>query len=362
MQTVESEGAAARTMQPYLQNASARNRRTIPDLVRRYTNVPIQVCNPEPVRDPLVSVIVSTFNHEAYITQCLDGILAQSTRFPIEILIGEDDSDDRTRETCRRYLEKHPDRISLILNDRRNNIKIDGKPSGRFNFICLLAAARGKYIAICEGDDYWVDVRQIEKLTQALERDTNCALAFTNARMESDSGIAGGPELKRRFCRDLSRQDLALGARVPTRASLFRNVFKHSVIPDNFLAIANADTYIFSFLGKFGGGRFVANIEPPVYRIHGAGIWSGRTSVERRLTGIRTLRAIGELHAESEYAGIIRGRLLYESLGFALIELGHFRFGPMLAHAREAATMVRSRPLSVLQLSKYLAIRFLRRS
>src|SRR5258705_2008369 len=109
----------------------------------------------KPVNDvsPLVSVCVTTYQHAVFIAECLDGILAQETPFPIEILVGEDLSSDGTRDLCIAYADKNPGRIRLFLNDRSGIISIDGRPTGRANILNLLGQARGEFIAICEGDD-----------------------------------------------------------------------------------------------------------------------------------------------------------------------------------------------------------------
>jgi len=108
---------------------------------------------------PLVSVSVATYQHAPYIRECLDSILNQETNFPFEIIIGEDESVDGTREICIEYAEKFPDKIRLFLRDREishlkdENGKLIKRLNGIFTF--GLMSSRGKYIALCEGDDYW---------------------------------------------------------------------------------------------------------------------------------------------------------------------------------------------------------------
>ena len=84
------------------------------------------------------SVLITTYNHEKYIRQALDSVLMQKTDFDFEILIGEDDSKDLTREICKEYAEKYASKVRLFLNDRANVIYLNGKPTGRWNFINLL--------------------------------------------------------------------------------------------------------------------------------------------------------------------------------------------------------------------------------
>ena len=105
----------------------------------------------------LVSVIVQTFNHEKYLRQCLDSILAQKTNFNFEILIGEDNSSDKTRDICIEYAKTFPEQIRLFLHSPENKISVLNSPTGNFNAFYNLFSANGDYIAFCEGDDMWTD-------------------------------------------------------------------------------------------------------------------------------------------------------------------------------------------------------------
>jgi len=144
----------------------------------KYQKVPV-VHYPHNVPDqPMVSVCVQTYQHASFIRECLDGILMQQTDFPFEILLGEDESSDGTREICIEYAEKHPDKIRLFLHSRANNIAINGNPTGRFNFMHNLFSARGRYIAICEGDDYWIDSFKLQKQVDFLEANPDFSICF----------------------------------------------------------------------------------------------------------------------------------------------------------------------------------------
>ena len=132
---------------------------------------------------PLVSVNVPTYQHEDFIKECLDSILSQKTTFPFEILIGEDESTDNTPEICKEYARKHPDRIRLFLRDRKTSHLHDenGEPLFRFNVKWLRLSAKGKYIAVCEGDDYWTDEYKLQKQINFLESNPDYSMCFHNA-------------------------------------------------------------------------------------------------------------------------------------------------------------------------------------
>lgn len=128
---------------------------------------------------PLVSVCVVTYNHAPYIRECLDSILKQETDFPYEICVGEDESPDGTREICQEYAEKYSDKIRLFVRSREDVISINGRPTGRFNFLETIKACRGKYIAICEGDDYWHNPDKLQKQVDFMEAHPEYSMCHT---------------------------------------------------------------------------------------------------------------------------------------------------------------------------------------
>jgi len=124
------------------------------------------------VKTPLVSVKMITYNHEAYIAQAIEGVLQQKTDFPIELVIGEDCSTDGTREIVFDFQKKYPDIIRVITSDKNVGVK---KNSYRTDKSC-----RGKYIAYCEGDDYWHHPQKLQKQVDYLENHPECGLVFSD--------------------------------------------------------------------------------------------------------------------------------------------------------------------------------------
>lgn len=109
----------------------------------------------------MVSVCMITYNHERYIGDAIEGVLMQQTDFPVELIIGEDCSSDNTREIVLEYAEKYPDIIRPLLPESNLGMMK--------NFIKTMEAAKGKYIALCEGDDYWTDPYKLQKQVDFLE-------------------------------------------------------------------------------------------------------------------------------------------------------------------------------------------------
>lgn len=122
--------------------------------------------------EPLVSVKMITYNHAPYIAQAIEGVLQQKTNFPIELVIGEDCSTDGTREIAFEYQKKYPDVIRVITSDRNVG---GGKNSRRTTKAC-----RGKYVAFCEGDDYWHNPHKLQKQVDYLESHPECGLVYSD--------------------------------------------------------------------------------------------------------------------------------------------------------------------------------------
>ncbi|MEE2771243.1 MAG: glycosyltransferase, partial [Bacteroidota bacterium] len=128
-----------------------------------------------------VSVFMLAYNQEKYIAQAIDGVLMQRTDFPVELVIGEDHSTDVTRGICKSYAAKHPVKIKLLLNE--NNLGL-GK-----NYVRTYSECTGKYIAICDGDDYWIDPLKLQKQVDFLESQPDFEIVFTNNCNIYPSGI-----------------------------------------------------------------------------------------------------------------------------------------------------------------------------
>jgi glycosyltransferase involved in cell wall biosynthesis len=111
--------------------------------------------------EPLVSIITISYAHEKFITQTLEGIVSQKTDFRFELIIGDDHSSDETALIIRKYAECYPDIIRPVLREKN----IGALP----NLLDLIARSKGKYVAICDGDDYWTDPLKLEKQVDFLE-------------------------------------------------------------------------------------------------------------------------------------------------------------------------------------------------
>ena len=220
---------------------------------------------------PLVSVSCTTYNHVAYIRQCLDPILSQQTNFPFEIVIHDDASTDGTKEIIEEYVAKYPGVIHPIFQKENQYSKgIRGLPS-RYNY----PRCRGKYIAICEGDDYWTDPLQLQKQVDFLEAHEDYVMTYHDMDLVDQHGVILQQTLiPSRHKKDASKEDLILGRRVPMTLTLcFRNVIRE--FPPEKNKVTNGDTFLISLLGHYGKGKWLgADIGNAMYRSHPGGVWS----------------------------------------------------------------------------------------
>ena len=113
------------------------------------------VVSPKLVQNPLVSVFIITYNQEKTIAQTIEGILMQKGNFSLELIIGEDASQDQTQQICLDYQKQYPEKIKLLLQDSNQGLVK--------NYIDTLQLCKGKFIGVCAGDDYWIDKYKIKK-------------------------------------------------------------------------------------------------------------------------------------------------------------------------------------------------------
>ncbi len=140
----------------------------------------------------LVSISCITFNHEAYIARALDSFLMQKTNFKYEILVYDDASTDRTQEIIREYEKKYPDIIKPYYQTENQYSQGKYNVEGFFNY----PRAKGKYIAMCDGDDYWTDERKLQMQVDYMEGHPECAMCLHAARIETQERAIQSLEIR----------------------------------------------------------------------------------------------------------------------------------------------------------------------
>jgi glycosyltransferase involved in cell wall biosynthesis len=228
---------------------------------------------------PMVSVWIITYNHEKFIRQCLESVLAQQTNFTFEIIIGEDCSTDNTKKIIQEFEEKYPTVIKPIYQSC--NV---GAYRNAYEF--CYPALTGKYIACLEADDYWTDELKLQKQVDLLEKDQTAVACFTQVKVLldqenrfEDHWSAARP-IKSRY----SLTDILHTFNIVTCTLLFRNIYKK--LPYDPLSFPTGDVSLSAFLLLQGDAIFLNEVTA-VYRIHGGGIFSPHNLEQKNLVFVK---------------------------------------------------------------------------
>ena len=171
------------------------------------------------MKQPLVSIVCESYNHEPFLRKCLDGFVMQKTDFPIEILIHDDASTDKSADIIREYEARYPDLFKPIYQTENQYSK------GVHIWATIqFPRASGKYIALCEGDDFWTDPLKLQKQVDYMESHPSCSLCCHNATLHwYDNRTADKPYTKLEE-RDYSAQEIIETWQTPATASfVFRS-------------------------------------------------------------------------------------------------------------------------------------------
>lgn len=215
---------------------------------------------------PLITILCIAYNHEAFIEEAINSFLLQETSFPFEILIHDDASTDRTAEIIRKYQACYPRLIKPIFQTENQYSK------GVRIIPYLLSKTDSKYIAICEGDDYWTDKQKLSIQVDYLEKHPACALCFHQSIKQFDSPTGKQePFVKRRINAEIKTEDIIKDWLIPTQSIVLRRASLPAVLPAWLHHIMNVDWAIQLLCSLKGYIQYIDR-EMSVYRIHEGGL------------------------------------------------------------------------------------------
>jgi len=223
--------------------------------------------------DIMVSIVCDAYNHEKYIADALNGFLMQKTNFAFEILVHDDASTDRTAEIIRDHEKRYPDLIKPIYETENQYSKHDGSLA-RIQF----GRVKGKYTAICEGDDYWTDPLKLQKQFDAMERNPQVDMCAHKAKLiDARTGrlLRSFPSVDE--TRVFSPEEVIYGGRgilFATNSLFYRSAIDRD--PPRFRKFWTID-YTLLLSGALRGGILFLNDEMSVYQYMTSGSWSERT-------------------------------------------------------------------------------------
>lgn len=219
--------------------------------------------NPEEI---YLTVILLTYNHEKFISQAIDSVLNQQTNFQYEIVIIEDFSTDSTREIIQEYKQRYPEKIELILADSNKNDNVAWAQA--------IKSSQAKYIALLDGDDYWLSPLKLQKQVDFLDENLECSACFHSSRhIYEDSNNptydSRLPQNRKRF----KMEDLLLINFIPTCSTVFRNSYQKG-FPNWFYGLYASDTVTHLLNSQHGDIGYIDEVLG-VTRIHSSGAWNG---------------------------------------------------------------------------------------
>lgn len=263
----------------------------------------------------MVTIRCIAYNQAEYIRQCLDGFVMQKTDFRFEAVVHDDASTDGTDEIIREYAEKYPDIIKPIFEKENLYSKHDGSL-----FRVMKEACKGKYIAYCEGDDYWTDPCKLQKQVDYLESHPDVVYSchrFTRHLQSSGIDKKGRGKYFDRFW-NKGRTEFLFGWKYPfTNAWITQTltqVIRRDAIDNDYLSRFryNRDVHlVYSVLSK--GKGVCHNFNGGVYRINDKGIYRGKSKEERRQISYDIYKELYEKTGEPLFGRLCRknARRLY---------------------------------------------------
>jgi len=223
---------------------------------------------------PIVSISCLAYNQQSFITQALEGFVRQKTTFPFEVVIHDDASTDRTPDIIKEYTARYPRIMRPIFQTENQFSKTGFYPDVDY----ILPACRGKYIAICDGDDYWTDTHKLQKQVDFLEKNPGLSMCYHDYRVKV--GIYFMDRL-RETPSYTADQLIALSTKKFLMASstiMHRNYYNEQTKQDfenfrqHYMRVIH--------MGMFGGCKFLDGVFPSVYRKHDHNSWAGLERAE----------------------------------------------------------------------------------
>lgn len=220
---------------------------------------------------PVVSIVCHTYNHMDFIQDAVHGFLMQKTTFPFEIIINDDSSEDGTAEILQGFQERYPNIIRVIFHDENQFSK--GVSPRNFTFPLV----KGKYIALCEGDDFWVSPVKLQLQIEAFEDDVSLvfhdAITFSDGNVLSSSYYAEGKSPRKGY----KETAMARGVRIPTASAMF---LSSPFLKSKHENVINGDHLIWATMAGLGRAKFLPEAMS-AYRFHPGGVWSSRRTIDK---------------------------------------------------------------------------------
>lgn len=209
---------------------------------------------------PKVTIVCVTYNQEDYVKQALDSFVMQDVNFPFEVVVADDASTDNTPKIIEDYSQKHPDIFRPIL--RKKNVGVAA------NFFMAFQEAKGEYIALCEGDDYWTDPKKLQIQSDYLDKNKDKALCFHIVKVFFENDPEKDFLYPTKGDNQFTLERLVKENFIQTNSVMYRTK-NYEGLPTDILPV---DWYLHLFHAQSGGIGFIEK-NMAAYRKHEGGIW-----------------------------------------------------------------------------------------
>lgn len=255
-----------------------------------------------------VSVCISTYNHEEFIEEALNSVLEQVCNFEYEIILSNDQSTDNTHNVITRFIENHPEGSRIRYFNQPKNLGINN------NLIFTLEHARGKYISLLEGDDYWVDSGKLQKQFDFMEDNKDFSICTGALK----SFIPGKGLVLRKYEGNVEGVTYEFNNISIVRPNYLNMFFRKDIIDINMLKTFkySGDNVIFIMCLAKGKGYFINQIFG-YRRTHVNGLWSSKSEVERIKMGSE--QYIG-LYRFPDFRNVVRPFLFNSYIDLMVLE------------------------------------------
>ena len=251
--------------------------------------------------NPIVSICCQTYNHKEYIKECLDGFIKQQTNFEFEVLVHDDASSDGTTEIVKEYEQKYPNLFRCVYQSENQFNKINSLTDILFKMV------KGKYIALCEGDDYWTDPYKLQKQVDFLEANQDYVLCFHKVKvLKADGSLVDDFITKVPEIYETQEALAAFGNYIHTPSVVFRNILTAS--PEEAKLAPIGDYFLYMRLTNFGKIKRLDDTMG-VYR-HGVGGYSSKTSWALTKKSLVTYMLIASCMPKEEVKFILLNRVI----------------------------------------------------
>ena len=254
--------------------------------------------------NPYLSVWVLTYNHQDFILKCLSSIFDQNTKFSFNVVIGDDFSNDKTFYKIYDICKKTTIPTSIIRSKKNQWTKTGTKLASELYDLC-----KGKYVALCEGDDYWTDPYKLQKQVDYLEANPDCSFCFTDCQVERNKTVQ---QVHPNFNEENQFTGIDFADQTGSIAQTCTWLVRRECIqnlPKWVTCSYTADWCMQIYFSKFGKGGYIPE-STAVYRIHQNGVWSKLSPFEGWRKNYQFYKIIIKTFRDLKYKRRLRIRII----------------------------------------------------